>query len=266
MSQDNVVVGVDGGAGALRAVRWAARECAADAETLVLVHALGYRAGTEPRDTEEVLSAAVTAARTSAAGVKIRRRPERGNPVAVLAAAGDSARLIVLGSNGATDVAASMLGSVGHRVAAHARCPVVIVPLSAEPACDRGAVVVGLAPGRAGRAALRFALAHAARRGDPVEGVWAMQNADGARSTASRAVLPPELRSILAEQPQVPFRLRRIDADPAAALTTTGSDAALLVLGCHHSDEPWSTRLGPVPTALLSRAALPVVLVGCAAR
>jgi nucleotide-binding universal stress UspA family protein len=93
-----------------------------------------------------------------------------------------------------------------------------------------------------------------------------MQNADGARSTASRAVLPPELRSILAEQPQVPFRLRRIDADPAAALTTTGSDAALLVLGCHHSDEPWSTRLGPVPTALLSRAALPVVLVGCAAR
>jgi nucleotide-binding universal stress UspA family protein len=261
---DNLVVGVDGGAAALHAVRWATRECAANGATLVLLHALGHAAGAEPADPERVLAEAEATAHATAAGVTVRRRPERGCPAEVLVAASASARLIVLGTNGVADVAGSMLGTVGHRVATHARCPVVVVPPAAEPVRAEAPVVVGLAPGRAGRAALRFALAHAAERGRSVVGVLAAGDVTG--DGRRRHVGPLGIQQILAERPQVRFRASWTDADPASALRTLAADAALLVLGCHHSDEPWSTRLGPVPTALLDRSVVPIALVATSDR
>lgn len=266
MNGDNLVVGVDGGAAALHAVRWATRECAADAAPLVLLHALGHAAGAEPADTERVLAEAEATAHATAAGVTVRRRLERGCPAEVLVAASASARLIVLGTNGVADVAGSMLGTVGHRVATHARCPVVIVPPAAEPVRAEAPVVVGLAPGRAGRAALRFALAHADRRGRSVVGVVAGAEVTGDGRRRHVGPLPLEIQQILAERPQVPFRVSWTDADPASALGTLAAGVALLVLGCHHSDEPWSTRLGPVPTALLDRSAVPIALVATSDR
>jgi nucleotide-binding universal stress UspA family protein len=262
MNGDNLVVGVDGGAAALCAVRWAARECAADGGTLVLLHALGHAAGVEPADTERVFAEAEATAHATAAGVTVRRRPERGCPADVLVAASASARLIVLGTNGAADVAGSILGTVGHRVATHACCPVVIVPPAAESVRVDAPVVVGLAPGRTGRAALRFALAHAAARGRTVVGVLAAGDVTGHGRRRHAGPLPLGVQQILAEWPQVPFRVSWVDTDPAAALRALSGDAVLLVLGCHHSDEPWSTRLGPVPTALLDRSAVPIALVG----
>jgi nucleotide-binding universal stress UspA family protein len=174
--------------------------------------------------------------------------------------------LIVLGNNGVADVAGSMLGTVGHLVATHARCPVVIVPSAADPGRPDAPVVVGLAAGRTGRAALRFALSHAARRGRAVVGVLAAGNVDGAGRRRQDGSLAAEMARVLAEWPRVPFRLCQVDADPASALGTFGGDAALLVLGCHHSDAPWSTRVGPVPSALLDRCAVPIALVGSPGR
>jgi nucleotide-binding universal stress UspA family protein len=81
MSADKVVVGVDGGTGALRAVRWAARECAADDAELVLLHALGHAAGRPPVDTEQVLADAEAAARAAVPAVGIRHvRPAECRP------------------------------------------------------------------------------------------------------------------------------------------------------------------------------------------
>jgi nucleotide-binding universal stress UspA family protein len=262
MSAESLVVGVDGGSGALRAVRWAARECAADDATLVLLHALGHADGTQPPDTEQVLAEAAVAARAAAVGIEVRRRPVRGMPVDALVAASRDARLVVLGNNGIADVAGSMLGTVGHLVATHARCPVVIVPPAASARRTDAAVVVGLAPGRAGQAALRFALSHAARRGRPVVGVLAAGALDAGWRRREDCPLPAGIAPVLAEWPHVPFRLLQVDADPVSALGTSSREAALLVLGCHHSDDPWSTRLGPVPSALLDRCAAPIALVG----
>jgi len=56
----------------------------------------------------------------------------------------------------------------------------------------------------------------------------------------------------------------RADGEPAEALLRAAQDAQLLVVGCHHSDDRWSTRLGPVPTSILHRSPCPVVVVGAA--
>jgi nucleotide-binding universal stress UspA family protein len=65
-------------------------------------------------------------------------------PVSIEATAGDPAReilryadvhaidLIVVGTHGRTGVSRVLLGSVADRVARHARCPVVVVPATAE--------------------------------------------------------------------------------------------------------------------------------------
>jgi nucleotide-binding universal stress UspA family protein len=53
-----------------------------------------------------------------------------------------------------------------------------------------------------------------------------------------------------------------VTGEPADALLAAARDAVLVVVGCHHSDDRWSTRLGPVPSAILHRSPCPVVVVG----
>lgn len=52
------------------------------------------------------------------------------------------------------------------------------------------------------------------------------------------------------------------DDEPADALLKAAEDAHLVVVGCYHAEDRWSTRLGPVPAAILHRTACPVVVVG----
>jgi nucleotide-binding universal stress UspA family protein len=52
------------------------------------------------------------------------------------------------------------------------------------------------------------------------------------------------------------------DSDPASALPEAAREAQLVVVGCHHSEDRWSTRLGPVPAAIAHRAPCPVIVVG----
>jgi ABC-type sugar transport system substrate-binding protein len=71
-----------------------------------------------------------------------------------------------MGTEGSGSIAGLLLGSIGQTVAAHARCPVVVingrVPLNAEP---RNVIVVGISPTEGGRQALRFAFEQARSRG-----------------------------------------------------------------------------------------------------
>jgi nucleotide-binding universal stress UspA family protein len=53
-----------------------------------------------------------------------------------------------------------------------------------------------------------------------------------------------------------------VDADPSEALLIAARTAQLVVLGCHHSDDRWSTRLGPVAATVLHQSPCPVVVVG----
>jgi nucleotide-binding universal stress UspA family protein len=77
---------------------------------------------------ENVLASAV--ARLSAQGeVKTEEIIEHGDPArrVIEASAGDDVAMVVMGSRGLSDFAGLVLGSVAHKVAHSAKCPVVTV-------------------------------------------------------------------------------------------------------------------------------------------
>jgi len=59
-------------------------------------------------------------------GVTVERQVVRGRPAEALAAAGDLARLVVVGSHGPGGVAGMLLGSTSQSVVSSARCPVLV--------------------------------------------------------------------------------------------------------------------------------------------
>jgi hypothetical protein len=51
--------------------------------------------------------------------------------------------------------------------------------------------------------------------------------------------------------------------DPAELLPHYSTSSTILVIGCRHTDDRWSTRLGPVATAVLRHNRGAVAVVGC---
>jgi nucleotide-binding universal stress UspA family protein len=139
-----VVVGVDGSAGAERALRHAADTAAAATAPLVVVTAWRsvveeswYVTGGTAFDGVDLDRSARTQAEhvaTDAAGLARGLYPElpvschavRGAPAEALARAGAS--LLVVGSRGHGGLAALVLGSVTHALIHVAPCPVTVVP------------------------------------------------------------------------------------------------------------------------------------------
>lgn len=149
-----IVVGVDGSAGSLAALRFALEEARLRGATLHAV--LAWRlplyegvpgpfvvelpAGTAPpleearaalqREAERVLDEAVREGAGGAGpGVEIRREAVEAAPAEALLEAARGADLLVVGSRGHGGFAGLLLGSVGLRCARQAPCPVAIVPL-----------------------------------------------------------------------------------------------------------------------------------------
>ncbi|GAA4783273.1 hypothetical protein GCM10023200_15890 [Actinomycetospora chlora] len=132
-----VVVGVDGSEGSLRALRWAARIARRDGAPLVAVAACGLpdlygSAGSLLYEGRRVLAEAVAAALGPDAAVRTEAR--EGRAMSVLVDASRGARLLVLGSRHAEEVAGDVGGSLTARVIGRAACPVVaVVPAPADP-------------------------------------------------------------------------------------------------------------------------------------
>lgn len=145
-----VVVGVDGSAGSVEALRWALDEARLRKAPLrvihswVYLHALvpalvgyPYTADAADRDAADATAAAQEAAETSleqafaAIGgvddVEVERAIVQGPAAQVLIDAVSEDDLLVVGSRGHGGFAGLLLGSVSHQCAQHARCPVVIV-------------------------------------------------------------------------------------------------------------------------------------------
>lgn len=237
MSSQRIVVGVDGSAGARRALEWAVDECQLRACTLLIVHALDARdvqlvpgtpAGAGYDDlAEQLLTGHAAAASARRQGVPVTTLLSQAPPADTLIELSIDAAMVVVGTRGSNGFTSTILGSVSHRTAAHAHCPVAVVPqrVLSKNGAPVGAVVVGVSGGHAGQLALEFAHREAQLRGC-------------------------ELQTV------------RADDEPADALLHAARDAQLLIVGGHHSDDRWSTRLGPVPTSVLHRSTCPVVVVG----
>jgi nucleotide-binding universal stress UspA family protein len=86
----------------------------------------------EPGGAERIAAAA--AEKAGAAGVRAHPHAGHGEPVDVIAAAGESfhADLIAVGSHGHGAIAGALLGSVSHGLLKHSHVPVVVVPQHAH--------------------------------------------------------------------------------------------------------------------------------------
>ena len=145
-AQERVVVGVDGTAAGVAALRWAV-EHARPSGTRVLAVAVseptpmvgsgaeiaGGMVAQSMLDDEQLTAAeawlaeAITALPADARQ-SVERRVMRGDAGTVLLDAAREADLLVLGNHGQGAIAGALSGSVAQRCAHHVTCPLVLVP------------------------------------------------------------------------------------------------------------------------------------------
>jgi nucleotide-binding universal stress UspA family protein len=136
-----IVVGVDGSAPSLHALRWADRQATLTGATVQAVMAwempaaLGWGGSVahlpkgydQGESTSRALAEAVTTALPRERAAAVDQVTEMGNPAQVIIDLGVEADLIVVGVRGHGTFRDTLLGSVSHTVTLHASCPVVVV-------------------------------------------------------------------------------------------------------------------------------------------
>lgn len=137
--ENTIVVGVDGSASSRAALSWALGQATLTGADVLAVIAWEFPAfyswegGTMPPEEFEVaahdnLDRAVEDCVTEPhSHVTVHREVRHGHSAQVMLEASKGAQLLVLGSRGHGGFVGALLGSVSHKCAHHATCPVVIV-------------------------------------------------------------------------------------------------------------------------------------------
>ncbi len=198
----------------------------------------------------------------------------RGPRVAELVAAAEQAQLLVLGNESMHGLDRLLLGTTTAGVAAHASCPVRVVP---EGWTDRqGPVVVGVRATEQVAALVDAAACRAATRGRHVvvvhawhlphpyaDRIEARVHAEDWRAAGHEA-LNATLDQVRQRHPDVRFEVRVVHADPVTALLDVQGTSLVVVQRRRRAG--WLPgSLGRTVRHLLSRSALPVEVVPQAA-
>ncbi|MER7014461.1 universal stress protein [Saccharopolyspora sp. NPDC000359] len=261
-----VVVGVDGSAASLAAAEWAADEAE-------LRHAeqLEFVAVTRDPSGDDAAWATVRplADRFAAHRSEVAAEVVHGNPADVLVQRSDGAELVAVGTRGRGALAATLLGSVSAKLAAHARCPVVV----AREHRRSGPVVVGVDNSPRSLAALRYAFDAAARYGCELVAVQAWQDLELApivpplehelaamRDEALRG-LAEQLAGCAESYPDVPVHRVAQRGHPVSGLAAAAEGARLLVVGHRGRGGFTGLLLGSVAVGVLHHAQCPVAVV-----
>ena len=267
----NIVVGVDGSAGARSALVWAAREGVLHGAsvTAVLAWTLLGQPGAEFRPDyceDDALAALQAWVRDAALPVEVECRVVCDLPAsALLEADGD---LLVVGSRGLGGFKGLLLGSVSSVVAERSMAPVAVVREAANP---NGPVVVGVDGSSTAVRSVQWAADEARVRGVPLVLVRAW--------TATRApvlglpfVVLPEHAAEAAEHQlasavegvdltDLTIERHAVEGTPAGVLVDHSLTAALVVVGSRGRGGLTSILLGSTSRHLLHHAAAPVVVV-----
>jgi nucleotide-binding universal stress UspA family protein len=189
----SVAVGVDGSDAALRAVRWAAAEARRRRAPLRILHAAPYAVDNLPgeRRAASILALAYVVADHAQPQVSTHTEwfPER--PARVLAAAAETAQLLVVGMGGGNGVDDVLRHSTALEVSAVAACPVVVVRDYPGPVPADGTVVLGVDDIGADAAAVTAAFGDAERTASRLVALHALR---GPRLGARRAGRAPGRR------------------------------------------------------------------------
>ncbi|MFG3699343.1 universal stress protein [Micromonospora sp. NPDC047620] len=281
-----VVVGVDGSAAALDAVRVAAREAAQRQRPLRVVHAFiwpltrvpvdpvpGAPAGAGLRNqAERYVAEAIAEAGKAAPEVAVTGVVVDGAATPVLLDESRDAALVVLGHRGLGGFAGLLIGSVTVQVSAHALCPVLVV--RGEPRAD-GPVVVGVDGSANSTEAVAFAFEEASHRGAPLIAVqaWLFPSPVGpgdilplvydldAYAAEEERVLAESVAGFAERYPDVPVRHRLVRGSPARVLVDESEAAQLVVVGARGRGPLSGLLLGSVSHAVLHHAHSPVAIV-----
>ena len=287
-----LLVGVDGSAAALGAVRWAARDAALRNAPLTLVHVVnapvpgwsqvpapaGFRHWQEQRAREFINSAIEVAEESSGerGAVQIDSKMFHSATVPTLVGLSKEVEMVVVGYRGRGGVLVrSFLGSVSSGLVYHAHCPVAVIhdeePLVSNVA--RAPVLVGIDGSRASEAATAIAFDEASRRG---VGLIALHAWTDLRVSDFKEVFPnfdwdvglSKEEEALAERlagwqeryPQVGTRRRIEIGEPARWLIEASERAQLIVVGSHGRGGFAGMLLGSVGSAVVNRAKIPVIV------
>ncbi|MFI2437170.1 universal stress protein [Streptomyces sp. NPDC018693] len=284
-----VVVGVDGSPSSLAAVEAAAHEAALRGTGLRLVHAFGWPSihvppGGAPWNpatagvrelVDGTLIEAEQRAREAEPGLDISREVTVGEPLMVLEIESRTASLVVVGSRGLGAFGSLLLGSTAVHLAAHGRCPVLVVRGRPGPS---GPVMLALDGSPAGAAAVEFAFAEAALRGADLLAVhvwntWTERAYEGPGDPLNVVVdidrLREEEQRLLddtltpwqARYPGVTVERRLVRSRVRHALIEASSEAQLLVTGARGRGGFTGLLLGSVSQALLHHADCPVAVL-----
>ncbi|WP_329331807.1 universal stress protein [Streptomyces sp. NBC_00663] len=290
-----VVVGLDGSSESLAAADWAAREALRRGLPLRLVHA--WEGGTAqgvpgppelaaPRYwSQRILRGALDRLGERYPQVRLSADQVPRSAADALAAAGDEAELLVLGSRAFSGFGGFMAGSVALATVARATRPVVLVrarhSLESEHLPDAGggpalstpyrAVVVGVDPAQHCDEVLAFAFESAMMRAAVLRAVYAWQlpylpgavvaragsTMGGAAERSLRAVLGPwrEKFPVVEVDELVP------EGRAGLRLTLAAQDAGLLVVGRRIRPARVGTHTGPVAHAVMHHVRCPVAVV-----
>ncbi|MGO9032091.1 universal stress protein [Mycobacterium sp.] len=283
-----ILVGVDGSAAALGAVRWAAHDAALRNVPLTLVHVVnapvpgwsqvpapaGFRQGQEKRAREFIKSAIkVGEESTGERGpVQIDSKVFYSATVSTLVGLSKEAEMVVVGYRGHGGVLVrNFLGSVSSGLVYHAHCPVAVIhdeePLVANVA--RAPVLVCIDGSPASEAATAIAFDEASRRGVGLMALhawtdlrvsdfpnfnWDAQLSDEEETLAER------LAGWQERYPDVRIHRKIEVGDAASPLIEASKRAQLIVVGSHGRGGFAGMLLGSVGAAVVNRARIPVIV------
>ena len=287
-----ILVGVDGSAAALGAVRWAAHDAALRNLPLTLVHVVntpvpgrlqvpvpaGFRPWQEKRAREFIKSAIEVAEESigERGPVQIDSKVFYSATVPTLVGLSKEVEMVVVGYRGHGGVLVrTFLGSVSSGLVYHAHCPVAVIHDEEPQVADvaRAPVLVGIDGSLASEAATAIAFEEASRRGVGLMALHAWTdlrvsdfkesfpnfNWDGHLSH-EEATLAERLAGWQERYPDVEIRRKIEIGEPARWLIEASKLAQLLVVGSHGRGGFAGMLLGSVGAAVVNRARIPVIV------
>lgn len=281
-----IVVGTDGSRDGMRAVVWAADEAASRGCPLRVVHAVApwlYERNVDPRllsvrewllaGGQEIIGAAVEAARTRAEGIDVAGEVVPGGASRALLERSRDASMVVVGGNGVGTVAGLLVGSTALQVVSHATVPAVVVR-HVEPVA-RGEIAVGVDGLPAGEPALTFAFEEAGVRDVRLRAVhvWSDPGTTGPGGVTplvyDTEVVTAEhtgrLNDALApwreKYPDVEVVIEVVHGRPVRILSGVSARSDLLVVGTRGHGGFRGLVLGSVSHGLLHHAHCPLAVV-----
>jgi nucleotide-binding universal stress UspA family protein len=263
-----VVVGVDDGPDARRALWWAAAEAERREAPLHLLHALAPARREVPRRIGEqrwlraradrlVSEAAECASRCSTVPLSTEVVESAAEPALVTASV--DALMVVVGARGHSLGYHVLVGSVSLHLAHYAQAPLVTVREQADPTSRQ--VVVGVDGSAESAAALRFAFETASAQRLPLVALhgWRSPAQEPGDETAA-AVLDEAVAAWATRYPVVPATAKVMAGRADRLLIEASAHARLVVVGARGRNSRAEVRLGPVSEAVLHHARSPVAI------